>query len=77
MIFRLENAFNDLAQNYYSQEIRSVKLHKEQLIRNAHQYLLVRHQFKLGFFNEMKHDPTIALKYERTIIDSIVLETVP
>ncbi|XP_017779460.1 PREDICTED: trafficking protein particle complex subunit 11 [Nicrophorus vespilloides] len=53
---RLAGAFNDLAQNYYHTEIRNVKSHREHLQKQTHQYLFVRHQFKMGFLSELKQD---------------------
>lgn len=53
---RLENAFYDLAQIYYQSEIKHIKSHREHLNKNNHQYLIVRHQFKMGFLNELKQD---------------------
>uniref|UniRef100_A0A1L8D8B3 Trafficking protein particle complex subunit 11 n=1 Tax=Nyssomyia neivai TaxID=330878 RepID=A0A1L8D8B3_9DIPT len=61
-ILRLESAFLDVAQSYYTQIIKQVKLHRDQLSAN-HQVLKIRHQFKLGFMSEMLHDFTTALKY--------------
>lgn len=62
MCYRLESVFYELAQSYYTQEIRNVKLHKDHLVKTSHQYLFVRHQFKIGFFNEMKRDLNTAHK---------------
>ena len=53
-VIRLENAFYELAQNYYHQEIRGVKGHRDYLNKTTHLYLYVRHQFKAGFLNELK-----------------------
>ncbi|XP_075220488.1 trafficking protein particle complex subunit 11 gry isoform X2 [Lycorma delicatula] len=53
---RLENAFYELAQSYYQAEIRHIKSHREHLNKMTHQYLFVRHQFKMGFLNEMRQD---------------------
>ncbi|XP_049939900.1 trafficking protein particle complex subunit 11 isoform X1 [Schistocerca serialis cubense] len=60
---RLENAFYDLAQAYYHHEARNVKGHREQLNKTTHQYLFVRHQFKVGFLNELKQDNHTAQKH--------------
>ena len=46
-ITRLETAFYELAQNYYHQEIRNVKSHRDYLNKTTHLYLFVRHQFKV------------------------------
>ncbi|KAJ7378712.1 Trafficking protein particle complex subunit 11 [Desmophyllum pertusum] len=62
---RLENAFYDLAQSYYHGECRRVKAHKEFLNKGTHQLLLVRHQFKVAFFNELRQDPHSAVKHYR------------
>nr|XP_002122142.1 trafficking protein particle complex subunit 11-like [Ciona intestinalis] len=64
-IIRLENAFYELSQVYYRTEARRVKAHKEFLNKTTHQLLFPRHQFKIGFFNEMIQDPTSALKHYR------------
>ncbi|XP_033218517.1 trafficking protein particle complex subunit 11 [Belonocnema kinseyi] len=62
-ITRLEGAFNDLAQGFYHHEYRIVKGHREHLNKSVHQYLFVRHQFKMGFFNELKHEQHTAQKH--------------
>lgn len=62
-IIRLENAFYDIAQNYYHYEMKAVKQHREHLNKTTHQYLFVRHQFKLGYLNELKQDPSAAHKH--------------
>ncbi|CAB3373976.1 Hypothetical predicted protein [Cloeon dipterum] len=60
---RLENAFYDLAQSFYNQKVRTVRGHRDHLNKTTHQYLFVRHQFKMGFLNELKHDATAASKH--------------
>ena len=60
---RLESAFYEFAQNYYHNEIKNVRAHKEHLNKNSHQYLLVRHQYKMGFLYELKQDIHTAHKY--------------
>ncbi|CAG4948060.1 unnamed protein product [Colias eurytheme] len=62
-IIRLENAFYDIAQNYYHHETKNIKQHRDHLNKTTHQYLFVRHQFKLGFLNEMKQDFSTANKH--------------
>ena len=62
-VIRLENAFYELAQNYYHQEIRGVKGHRDYLNKTTHLYLFVRHQFKAGFLNELKRDIHSAYKH--------------
>jgi hypothetical protein len=61
-IFRLENAFYELAQSYYHGEARKVKSHRDFLNKTTHQLLFVRHQYKIAFFNELKQDSHTALK---------------
>jgi len=60
--FRIEEAFYKKAVQYYSNQIQTVKAHKEQLNKQLHQLLLVRHQFKISFYTELKQDPLSALK---------------
>lgn len=60
--YRLETAFYDLAQNFYHHEYRNVKSHRDQLTKNVHQYLFVRHQFKMAFLNELKQELHLAQK---------------
>ncbi|XP_032519488.2 trafficking protein particle complex subunit 11 [Danaus plexippus] len=62
-IIRLENAFYDIAQNYYHHETKNIKQHRDHLNKTTHQYLFVRHQFKLGFLNELKQDISTAHKH--------------
>ncbi|XP_053614976.1 trafficking protein particle complex subunit 11 [Plodia interpunctella] len=59
----LENAFYDIAQNYYHHETKTIKQHRDHLNKTTHQYLFVRHQFKLGFLNELKQDLSTAHKH--------------
>ncbi|XP_063238337.1 trafficking protein particle complex subunit 11 [Bacillus rossius redtenbacheri] len=60
---RLENAFFDLAQNYYHHEARNVRSHRDHLNKTTHQYLFVRHLFKMGFLCELKQDHHTAHKH--------------
>ncbi|CAD6215592.1 GSCOCG00000404001-RA-CDS [Cotesia congregata] len=60
---RLENAFYELSLAFYHHHYRVVKGHREQLNKTAHQYLFVRHQYKMGFLNEMKQEKHVALKH--------------
>ncbi len=60
--YRLEQTFIESSQNYYMNEIRCVKKHKETLNNITHQLLQIRHQFKVGFFSELKQDIPSALK---------------
>lgn len=62
-IARLENAFYDIAQNYYHHETKNIKQHRDHLNKTTHQYLFVRHQFKLGYLNELKQDLSTAHKH--------------
>lgn len=62
-IVRLENAFYDIAQNYYHHETKNIKQHRDHLNKTTHQYLFVRHQFKLGYLNELKQDLSTAHKH--------------
>ncbi|KAG7196538.1 hypothetical protein KM043_018560 [Ampulex compressa] len=62
-ISRLESALYDLAQSFYHQEYRIIKNHRDQLNKTMHQYLYVRHQFKMAFLNELKQDQHTAQKH--------------
>uniref|UniRef100_A0A1B6BYJ1 Trafficking protein particle complex subunit 11 n=1 Tax=Clastoptera arizonana TaxID=38151 RepID=A0A1B6BYJ1_9HEMI len=78
-VLRLENAFYELAQSYYQQEIRHVKSHREHLIKTTHQYLFVRHQFKMAFLSELKQDNrTAQMQYSQAysnLLDLRVIDT--
>ncbi|KAJ8940840.1 hypothetical protein NQ318_005286 [Aromia moschata] len=80
---RLENAFYEFCQNIYHNEAKHVKSHKEHLNKNTHQYLYVRHQFKMGMLYELKQDVHTAHKHythaynnllEIRIVDTNALE---
>lgn len=60
-ILRLESAFVDFAQTYYKQMAQMVRIHRDQLT-TSHQFLKIRHQFKMGFIAEMRFDYSAALK---------------
>ncbi|XP_046390361.1 trafficking protein particle complex subunit 11 [Ischnura elegans] len=62
-ILRLEKAFFELSQTYYHQKIKGVRSHLDQLNRTSHHYLFVRHQFKMGFYSELKQDYSLAHKH--------------
>lgn len=62
-VVRLENAFYDISQNYYHHESKNIKQHRDHLNKTTHQYLFVRHQFKLGYLNELKQDLSTAHKH--------------
>ena len=68
---RLENAFYEMSQNYYYAEARRIKSYRELLNKTTHQLLFVRHQFKAAFFNELKQDPTSALRHYKQAYDHI------
>ncbi|XP_065360151.1 trafficking protein particle complex subunit 11 [Calliphora vicina] len=59
---RLESAFLDMAQLYYTQMAKRIRTHRDQLTA-AHTTLKIRHQFKLGFVAEMRQDFSTALKH--------------
>ncbi|XP_055529161.1 trafficking protein particle complex subunit 11 isoform X2 [Wyeomyia smithii] len=63
-ILRLQSAFLELAQSYYTQMMKQIRSHREQLTE-SHQMLKIRHQFKLGFISELKLDQSNALRHYR------------
>uniref|UniRef100_A0A182NIX3 Trafficking protein particle complex subunit 11 n=1 Tax=Anopheles dirus TaxID=7168 RepID=A0A182NIX3_9DIPT len=72
-IFRLQSAFLELAQAYYTQMMKQIRLHRDQLT-DAHTMLKIRHQFKLGFISELKLDQSNALRHYRqtyTFLDDV------
>ncbi|RTG85194.1 trafficking protein particle complex subunit 11 [Schistosoma bovis] len=71
-ITRLEDEFRDMAANYYHNQAKKVKAHKDSLNKTSHQIfskfnrlqlLFVRHEFKIAFYAELKQDPGLALKH--------------
>ncbi|CAH8441777.1 unnamed protein product [Schistosoma turkestanicum] len=62
-ITRLEDEFRDMAANYYHNQAKKVKAHKDSLNKASHQLLFVRHEFKIAFYAELKQDPGLALKH--------------
>ncbi|XP_058459958.1 trafficking protein particle complex subunit 11 isoform X2 [Malaya genurostris] len=63
-ISRLHSAFLELAQSYYTQMMKQIRLHRDQLT-DSHQILKIRHQFKQGFISELKLDQSNALRHYR------------
>ncbi|XP_061402767.1 trafficking protein particle complex subunit 11-like [Musca vetustissima] len=61
-VLRLESAFVDMAQSYYTLMSKRIRTHRDQLTA-AHTTLKIRHQFKLGFVAEMRQDFSTALKH--------------
>ncbi|KAF6197969.1 hypothetical protein GE061_007714 [Apolygus lucorum] len=76
---KLESAFYDLAKSYYQHEIRQIKQHREHLNKKNHQYLYVRHHFKIGFFCELRQDLVTAhCHYEEaynSLLEARLLDT--
>lgn len=62
--YRLEASFLELAQSYYTQMAKQIRLHRDQLTDTAHMALKIRHQFKLGIIAEIRMDHAAALKYK-------------
>ncbi|KAG1672672.1 Trafficking protein particle complex subunit 11 [Nymphon striatum] len=71
-IARLEMAFIELVKAYYNHEARAVKAHQDFLSKTTHQLLFVRHQFKMGFLNELKQDPMVALKHYKQAYSNLM-----
>lgn len=71
---QLEAAVQELAQNYYHAQIKTVRGHRDQLNKSSHLQLLVRHGFKLGFLHELKSDHHAAYK-SYTAAYQLVLES--
>lgn len=69
---RLETAFVELAKSYYGNCFRIVKTHREVLNKISHQPLIVCHQFKLGFYSEIRADQVFALKYYKQAYNSLI-----
>jgi len=65
-IIRLETSLHELSQNFYHLEIKYVRSHNEALNKSTHLLLMVRHMFKIGYFNEMKSDLHSAHKSYQT-----------
>ncbi|EAT46554.1 AAEL002260-PA, partial [Aedes aegypti] len=63
-IMRLQSAFLELAQSCYTQIMKQIRSHRDQLTEN-HKMLKIRHLFKLGFISELKLDQLNALKHYR------------
>lgn len=61
--YRMESAFAELAKSYYQSCIKMVRSHRDHMNKTTHQLLFVRHQFKLGFYSELRQDPLSATKY--------------
>lgn len=60
---RLENALSEIGWSFYQGEIKGVRGHRDFLNKTNHSLLFVRHQFKLGFLNELRNDPQTAIKH--------------
>ncbi|XP_062553378.1 trafficking protein particle complex subunit 11 isoform X2 [Armigeres subalbatus] len=69
-ILRLQSAFLELAQSCYTQIMKQIRSHKDQLTEN-HKMLRIRHLFKLGFISELKLDQLNALKHYRQTYDNL------
>lgn len=60
---RLENALSEIAWMFYQGEAKGVRGHRDFLNKTNHTLLFVRHQFKLGFLNELRNDAQAAIKH--------------
>ena len=59
---RLEEGFAEVSKLYYQNASKLIRNYRDSLNRTTHSLLFVRHQFKLGFYSEIKQDPGGALK---------------
>ena len=64
-VIRLEAAFFEMVQQYYSNEAKRVRGHRDAVVRmqSLNLPLMVRHQFKIAYFNEFRQDRQTALKH--------------
>jgi tetratricopeptide (TPR) repeat protein len=62
-IIRLESEFYELCQQYYQGESRTIKNRRDFLHKPTQLLLFVRHQFKIGFFSEIRQDFLSALRH--------------
>lgn len=75
---RIEQIILDLAKNYYVAQTKSVKSHKEQLNKSTQIYLYIRHEFKLGFFHEIRQIYNTALgHYKNAYVSLMEIRTNP
>ncbi|KAH9285024.1 Trafficking protein particle complex subunit 11 [Echinococcus granulosus] len=71
-IKRLEAELYDMACNYYRNAAKRVKAHKSSLTKSTQQLLLVRHTFKIAFFDELKQESNLALKHYRQAYNNLL-----
>ncbi|XP_060529048.1 trafficking protein particle complex subunit 11 [Cylas formicarius] len=69
---RLENTFLEFAQSYYYNNLKNIKAHKEHLNKTSHQYLFVRHQFKMAYLSELRQDIHTAHKHYATAYNNLL-----
>ncbi|KAM7535162.1 hypothetical protein Aperf_G00000094289 [Anoplocephala perfoliata] len=72
LIKSLETEIFAMAYNYYHNAAKLVKAHKSNLTKTNQQLLLVRHDFKIAFFDELKQESTLALKQYRQAYNNLV-----
>lgn len=54
---------NDMARNHYAFKAKLIKTLKDQLNKTTQNYLFVRHEFKLGFYHEIRQIHSTALRF--------------
>ena len=64
-IAKMETIIFDRATQYYGNQFKKVKSHRDNLNRQNQQLLIIRHNFKIAFFTELKQDLVGALRYYR------------
>lgn len=62
-ILKLERVFMELSEQYYAKLVKSIKAKRDTLNKEVQPLLMLRHQFKISFFSEMKQDLPTALRY--------------
>ncbi|XP_014240549.1 trafficking protein particle complex subunit 11 [Cimex lectularius] len=68
----LEKKLFEFAIQHYHEKIIQIQGHRDNLNKKTHQYLYVRHHFKMGFFSELEYQLTTARKYYREAYDSLL-----
>ncbi|KAI7688270.1 Trafficking protein particle complex subunit 11 [Sarcoptes scabiei] len=71
-VLKIEAVMNDMARNHYAFKAKLIKTLKDQLNKTTQNYLFVRHEFKLGFYHEIRQIHSTALSHYKNAYTSLI-----
>ncbi|XP_075588783.1 LOW QUALITY PROTEIN: trafficking protein particle complex subunit 11 gry [Dermatophagoides farinae] len=71
-VHRIESTLNELVKAHFSSKVKQIKSYRDQLNKITQNYLFVRHEFKLGFYHEIRQIYNQALVHYKNAYASLM-----